>query len=164
MMATPQTHSPHFCINCEHDHFECVNQRDNSRYYPCSNTRCSCRHYIPISDKPENHKKYIRSITKIHDKVKYILENIPAFRELTNKQFVFAFWHYNNNFTTGMQLDARTYLALPDPESITRAKRKCVEENKDLGPTNEKTIDEKLAKEWGILQWVRDERDTEDFT
>lgn len=159
LQTTPQK-SQYFCINCEHEHFP--NQRDNT--YPCSNIRCNCRHFVPISDEPEKHKKYIRSMEKLKDKIEYILQNIPAFRNLTNKQFVFAFWHYNNNFTTGMQLDARTYIALPDPESIRRCRQKIVQNNPDLGPKDEKFIDEKLHKEWGILQWVTDQRDTEDYS
>jgi hypothetical protein len=101
---------------------------------------------------------------KLKDKIEYILKNIPAFRNLTNKQFVFAFWHYNNNFTTGMQLDGRTYLALPDPESIRRCRQKIVQNNPELGPNDEKFIDEKIHKEYGILQWVTDTRDTEDYS
>lgn len=147
------------CLNCEHDHF--ANQRDNT--YPCGNIRCYCRHFISSENRAEAHKKYIRSMETLTEKIEYILTNIPAFRNLTNKQFVFAFWHYNNNFTTGMTLDARTYLSLPDPESIRRCKQKIVQHNPELGPNDERFIDEKLAKEYGIWQWVTDKRETEDF-
>lgn len=158
-MAQPAQKSMHWCINCEHEHFE--NQRDNT--YPCSNIYCKCRHFISSTNEPDKAKKYIRSLETLTEKIEYILKNIPAFRNLTNKQFVFAFWHYNNNFTTGMQLDARTYLALPDPESIRRCRQKIVQHNPDLGPEDERFIDEKLHKEWGTLQWVTDKRSSEEY-
>lgn len=156
-----QTPTPNFlmCLNCEHEHFP--NQRDNT--YPCSNIRCKCRHFISINDEPEKHKKYIRSMENLSEKIEHVLKNIPSFRNLTNKQFVFAFWHYNNNFTTGMTLDARTYLALPDPESIRRCRQRLCEKNAEYKGDNEKFNDEKLHKEWGILQWVTDRRETDEY-
>jgi hypothetical protein len=38
-----------------------------------------------------------------------------------------------------------------------------VQHNPELGPNDERFIDEKLAKEYGIWQWVTDKRETEDF-
>ena len=89
----------------------------------------------------------------IHEKIKYLLEEIPEFRNYSNKQFVFAYWHYNNNFCPGMKLEIPTYQELADPETIRRCKQKVVEQNPLLA-SDEKTMSSKNTKKIAIEEWV----------
>lgn len=78
-----------------------------------------------------------------------MLRDVPEFRDLNNKDFVFLFWHY----TVGYVVPPRIRNKLVDPESIRRMKQKLVEENPELAPHEEITM-EKLYKKWGIEEYL----------
>lgn len=139
------------CSICHHFHHP-----DNDTKV-CTLLSCSCD---ITKFQPELETKsldYYQSVLNTFDdiagKVKYLLEEIPQFRDLTNKQFVFAYWHYNNNFCPGMKLEIPVYTKLTDPETITRCKRKVVENNPTLA-ASETLSNLKNAKQVAIMEWV----------
>jgi len=142
-----------YCVGCKHEHFFASDVGENGAWI-CSDIHCFCRQIEELNQIRESYKKYTESIQTIHDKIKWLLENIPAFRELENKQFIFAFWHYEHNFCPGMVLDMQTFVKLEDPETIRRAKQKIVENNPDLGPTNDKLLIEKACKKGALEEWI----------
>ena len=93
------------------------------------------------------------TFSNVADKIKYLLDEIPKFRDLTNKQFVFAYWHYNNNFCPGMKLEIPVYSKLTDPETIRRCKQKVVENNPSLAASDEFS-NLKNTKKIAIEDWV----------
>ena len=95
----------------------------------------------------------INTFTNIADKIKYLLTEIPTFRNLSNKQFIFAYWHYNNGFCPGMKLDIPTYHNLTDPETIRRCKQKVVENNPTLASGGTMNSQKKIKKS-AIEDWL----------
>jgi len=140
------------CSTCGHYH-----QPDNDTKV-CTLLSCTCdiTKFTPeIKTKSfAQYNRAINSFTKVADKIRYLLEEIPQFRELTNKQFVFAYWHYNNGFCPGMELHISTYYDLTDPETIRRCKQKVVETNPDLAASDEVT-DKKSEKKLAVEEWLR---------
>ena len=139
-----------YCLKCRHHH-----EFTNGALY-CSEKMCFCDKFTNAESLHlTEHQKVLDQMEKVKDKVAYMLENIPELRNLTNKAFVFAYWHYNNNFCTGMVLDVKTFYYLTDPEIIRRTKQKLVEKNPEkYGPTDELIDKCKAIKHGGILEWV----------
>ena len=136
----------------------------------CKNLDCNCENYLEVGDNSQDtvtkdhgvsvktysisdHQRIIESYDTIYDKIKYLLREIPVFRSLTNKQFVFAFWHYSFGFSPGMVLDTVTYNQLTDPESIRRCKQKVVENHPELQASDE-MLYKKDNKQLAIMNWV----------
>jgi len=139
------------CSICHHYH-----KSDNDTKV-CTYGICQCD---ITKFQPELETKsldYYQSVLKtyadIYDKVEYLLKEIPQFRELTNKEFLFAYWHINFGFAPGMKLEIPVYVKLTDPETVTRCKRKVVENNPTLAAA-EKLSNLKNTKEIAIMEWV----------
>jgi hypothetical protein len=150
-MSVYETKRKH-CLNCKHEHF----YDEMLKAWICAKITCYCRNFIESEHSFENHQKYIKSMDEIKDKVYYMLDKMPTTRNLPDKAFIFAYWHLNNDFSVGMQLDGKTYYYLAPPCSIERARRKCVEDNPDFAAYDETVRYEKQQKELGILAWVLD--------
>jgi len=139
------------CTTCGHLH------RSDNDTKICTLLECMCditKFQPQLETKSISHyQQILESYDNIYDKVKYLLEEIPAFRNLTNKELVFSFWHYHFGWTPGMILDIPTYSKLTDPESILRCKRKVVENHSELG-ADEKTLNKKYEKQLAIMDWV----------
>jgi len=123
----------------------------------CTLIDCNCditKFEPEIETKSLNYyQNVINGFNTIQEKIKYLLTEIPKFRDLGNKQFIFAYWHYNDNFCPGMILDIQTYHNLTDPETIRRCKQKCVEQNPLLAASNE--VNEfKNTKKSAIEEWL----------
>ena len=81
-------------------------------------------------------------------------EGIGGYENYSNKAFIFAYWHYNNRFCTGMILDVKTYNYLDDPESIRRMRQKFVEKNPQY-QVNDKMVEYGRAIKFGaIMEFV----------
>lgn len=137
-----------FCTNCQHEH------RDFDGVMVCKERLCFCDKFEEAGVGKAEYDKYTKSMDSTFEKIEWMLRNIPAFRELNNKQFIFAFWHYEFNFCPGMVLDIPTYSRLTDPESIRRAKQKIVEKYPELAPTDQTLLIEKAIKEHSLFEWV----------
>ena len=139
------------CSVCHHFH------RSDNDTKVCTLLSCSCditKFQPELETKSFNqYVQVINSFTNIADKIKYLLEEIPQFRDLTNKQFIFAYWHYNNGFCPGMTLDIPTYSQLTDPETIRRCKQKVVENNPTLA-ASDKMSNLKNTKKIAIEEWL----------
>lgn len=138
------------CLNCGHNHyFDLTVGR-----WLCVSPRCYCRTFIESQHSLDAHKKTVRQLQTVSEKVEHILKNIPTTRNLSNKQFVFAYWDLEHDFKIGTTLTSQTYLTLTDPETICRVKRKLVENNEEYRPYDAALTYEKYEKELGILAWV----------
>lgn len=139
------------CQRCTHFH------RSDNDTKVCTLLDCSCdiTTFEPeIETKSlDYYQNVIQTFTTIQDKIKYLLTEIPKFRDLNNKQFVFAYWYYNNRFCPGMALDIPTYSQLTDPETIRRCKQKVVENDPTLGASNE-ISNLKNTKKVAIEEWL----------
>jgi len=137
------------CNNCTHYHA-------STEPFVCTLLNCSCdeNSFEPYIEKKsfQYYTSVIESFESVHEKIKYLLTEIPEFRNYTNKDFVFAFWHYNNNFCPGMKLEIPIYTELADPETIRRCKQKVVEENPELGADKIQSF--KNIKQKAIEDWV----------
>ncbi len=140
-----------YCLNCRHHH---QIARD---VLICADRFCFCDKFANAEAlQLTEHQKILDTMDKVKDKVAYMLSDIPQLRNLSNKAFVFAYWHYNFNFCTGMVLSGDVYYHLTDPEIIRRTKQKLVEKNPELySPTEETVIAGRVLKFGGILEWVR---------
>ncbi len=138
------------CNNCNHHHA-------STEPMVCTLLNCTCdeNSFEPYLEQKsfQYYTSVIEQFDTIHKKIKYLLTEIPEFRNYTNKQFVFAYWHYNNNFCPGMKLEIPTYQELVDPETIRRCKQKVVADNPELTP-DEKTESFKGIKKTAIEEWV----------
>jgi len=135
------------CANCNHHHAAVEPQ-------VCTLLNCTCdENSFKDSKSFEYYTSVIEQFETIHEKIKYLLDEIPAFRSLNNKQFIFAYWHYNNNFCPGMHLAIPTYHELADPETIRRCKQKVVEQNPHL-KSDENLQSKKDAKKIAIEEWL----------
>jgi len=139
-----------FCTNCQHFH----NYYKPSNSYICSESMCFCERFESQGINKADYDKIKLELDTIKQKITWILENIPEMRELNNKQFVFAYWHYEFNFCPGMILDVKTYYHLTDPETIRRVKQKIVENHPSYGPTNDEFIIQKGIKKGAIEEWI----------
>ena len=92
---------------------------------------------------------------KAEDKVRYLLSNIKFLRNKPNKDFVFAYWVFCDGLIWNKPMTQEGARRLTDPETIRRAKQKLVEKNPEAyGPNNEEYIEEKNAKQFGIMEYV----------
>jgi len=139
------------CGKCNHYH------RSDNDTKVCTLIDCSCditTFEFEIETKSVNYyQSVIQRFTSIQERINYLLTEIPKFRDLDNKPFVFAYWHYNNNFCPGMMLDIPTYSQLTDPESIRRCKQKVVENNPTLA-ASDKLTSLKNTKRGAIEEWL----------
>lgn len=136
------------CVICGHFH-----KSDNDTKV-CTLIDCMCdiQKFQPeIETKSiDYYTNVMQSFDNVADKVKYLLQEIPGFKDLTNKQFVFAYWHYNNGYTPP---NVSIYSQLSDPETIRRCKQKVIENNPTLAASDEVTK-KKNIKENAIVEWV----------
>jgi hypothetical protein len=125
----------------------------------CSDQMCFCEKFVNADSlELTKHQSVLDQMDKVKEKIAYMLENIPELRNLSNKAFVFCYYHYNNGFCTGMVLTGKKYYELSDPEIIRRTKQKLVEkEPEKYAPTDELVDKGKGIKYGGILEWVRTE-------
>lgn len=131
------------CQNCGHDH-------NPPSFLFCNDRWCTCSNYT--SDGMEVVAKISATICNFSTNkeiVEYMLKDVSDFRNLSNRDFVFTFWHYVH----GYSIPPRMRKELTDPETIRRVKQKLVEENPAYAPTEEITI-EKIYKKWGVEEWV----------
>ncbi len=139
------------CSTCHHYH------ESDGDTKVCTLLDCSCditKFQPELETKSlDYYQNVINTFSNIADKIKYLLDEIPQFRDLTNKQFIFAYWHYNNNFCPGMKLEISTYSHLTDPETIRRCKQKVVENNPTLAASDEFT-NLKNTKKTAIEEWL----------
>lgn len=139
------------CNNCNHYHA-------STEPYVCTLLSCTCNDTtFERYDEKKSFQYYISVIEQfdtIYAKIKYLLEEIPKFRNYGNKQFVFAYWHYNNNFCPGMKLEIPIYNELDDPESIRRCKQKIVRQHPELAP-DEKIRSFQTIKQNAIEEWIK---------
>ena len=139
------------CSICHHYH------RSDNDTKVCTLLSCSCditKFQPELETKSlDYYQSVINSFETIAEKIKYLLQEIPQFRDLNNKQFIFAYWHYNNNFCPGMKLEIPVYIELTDPETIRRCKQKVVENNPTLA-ASEKLSNLKNTKEIAVMDWV----------
>lgn len=137
------------CNNCTHPHATTEPQ-------VCTWLNCNCdeNSFQPYIEK-KSFQYYTSVIAKhnaIHKTIKYLLTEIPEFRNYSNKDFIFTFWHYNNGFCPGMKLEIPMYKELVDPETIRRCKQKVVEENPELEADKIQSF--KNTKQKAIEEWV----------
>lgn len=123
--------------------------KEDSNY--CEQKMCFCQKFSTnTSLMLTDHQKAFDRLQTITDKIKYMYENIGGFENYCNKAFVFAYWHYNNNFCTGMTLDVKTYKYLDDPESIRRMRQKFVEKNPQY-KVNDKLVEHARMVKFGAI-------------
>jgi len=139
-----------FCLNCQHNH----NFYEPTQSYICSEKMCFCQSFESHGTTKTEYDEIKHQLNTAKEKITWILDNIEEMRELNNKQFVFAYWHYEFNFYPGTILSVETYRQLTDPETIRRVKQKIVENNPSYGPTNNKFIIEKGIKKGAIEEWI----------
>lgn len=140
-----------FCLRCSHHHEVAGDQ------LVCGQKMCFCDKFANADTlELTKHQAVLDQMDKVKEKIAYMLENIPELRNLSNKAFVFCFWHYNHNFCTGMVLSGKQYYEFEDPEIIRRAKQKLVEKDPATYGATEELVDKgKGIKYGGILEWVR---------
>jgi len=140
------------CSACGHFH----HPDDDTKV--CTLIDCSCditKFQPEIEGKSlDYHRNVISQFQTVQEKIKYLLTEIPQFRDLSNKQFLFAFWHYNDGFCPGMELSIQTYSELIDPETIRRCKQKVVENDPTLA-SSDKILEKKNTKKIAIEEWLR---------
>ena len=138
------------CYACNHHHSE-------TEPHECTLLNCKCDHEKFVAyagTKSFNfYVKVIASFDTAYEKVEYLIKEVPGFKNLTNKQFVFAYWHYVFGFCPGMVLDIVTYKNLTDPETVTRCKRKVMENNPSI-IVNDQLQAKKNTKQVAIMEWV----------
>lgn len=121
----------------------------------CKFQRCWCMKYEELKDNESvipMFQKYLDELTKVEDKVKYILINIPETRNLKNKDFVFFYWHLVSRLNI---VNNDVIKSLDDPESIRRCRQLLVQHDADkYGPTNQEHLTEKALKESATFCYV----------
>jgi len=116
---------------------------------------CFCTEYKELKSNQSvipQHRRYLEQYSKIEEKVKYILDNIPETRDMKNKDFVFLYWDLVHGLNI---INNETIRKLTDPESIRRCRQALVEhEPEKYGPTKEEFVYEKHLKENATYQYV----------
>jgi len=138
-----------FCVSCNHEH------KFNDGILNCSEKFCFCQRFIN-SDALilTDHQKMFDKLKTIKDKIKYMYEKIGGFENFSNKAFIFAYWHYNNRFCTGMLLDVKTYNYLEDPESIRRCRQKFCADNPQYQVNDKEVEYGRMIKFNAIVEFV----------
>ncbi len=135
------------CSTCGHYH-----KSDNDTKV-CTLLSCMCdiTKFQPIIETKslDYYQQVISQMETNQEKIEYLLKEIPEFRNYTNKEFVFAFWHYNFGYVPPLDV----YIKLTDPETIRRCKQKVVEQNPTLN-ASEKLNHKKSIKKGAIEEWV----------
>jgi hypothetical protein len=126
----------------------------------CKDVNCKCVKYIsatvemPVISEID---KYMDQFQTMHDKMKWVLENWKWFRNYTNKDLIFAWYRFINNWNPKKSiLTDEIFKRLDDPETIRRSKQKVVESDYNkYGPYLPSTIQEhKILKQYAIEQWI----------
>ena len=119
----------------------------------CMVHMCLCQVYIPQNpQRPadiDEYRSYIQSLHGTNAKIQAMLDDIPEFRNLTNKEFVFVYWHYHDGYVVPPQVRKH----LTEPDTIRRAKQKLVEENPKYLPDSN-TQAHKETKEMATKEYV----------
>ena len=127
------------CNNCNHQH------DSNTKW--CTLIRCLCtpEQFEPVQElQPVSYyQKTLKQLTDVYDKIKYLHENIPEFRNNDHMHFLFNYWHYHDNYVVPPQVRD----TLTNTETIRRTRQKLVEENPELGPTDDGLVQAKIVKE-----------------
>ena len=137
---------------------KCSHEKHDWETGVCLASGCWCMKYEEaVGDNSvfQAHQKYLEQMEKAEDKVRYMLSNIKFLRNKPNKDFVFAYWVFCDGLIWNKLLTQEGARRLTDPETIRRAKQKLVEKNPEAyGPNNEEYIEEKNAKQFGIMEYV----------
>ena len=124
----------------------------------CSIIGCKCIKfeeasiYSPVVSRID---EYMKDFEKIIDKMNWVLEHWKFFRNYSNKELVFAWFQYVNQWDTRMPLTKEQYKKLDEPESITRSRRYWVEKDPNkYGPFIPNIEEEKIFKQYAITQFI----------
>ncbi len=139
------------CSTCGHLH----RSDDDTKVCTLLSCMCDITKFQPEIETQtlDYYQSVLKTFTKVADKVQYLLTEIPEFRNLNNKEFLFAYWHYNFGFCPGMKLEVPVYHKLTDSETIRRCKQKVVEENPELAASSE-VASFKGIKKTAIEEWI----------
>lgn len=149
MLADTYTLRDAQCISCKHEHIF------KDGFLICSEKMCFCQRFVNVDSLIlTDHQKMFDKLGSVTAKIKYMYEKIGGFENYTNKAFVFAFWHYNNRFCTGMVLDVKTYHYLEDPENIRRMRQKFVADNPQYKVNDKEVEYHKAIKFDAIMEFV----------
>lgn len=123
----------------------------------CNKLNCRCIQFIPASpDSPVilDYLKYMEKMETIVEKMNWVLTNLRFFRNLNNKEIVFAWWQYVDGWDRRKPLTNELYHKLTEPESITRARRKLVEQNKaQYGRFKPSAEEERILKQIALEEY-----------
>jgi len=129
----------------------------------CGDLDCRCVAFISATEEmpvitPMD--KYIAEMTKIKDKMQWVLQNWKWFRNYGNTELVFGWWKFVNGFNIYNEvLSTEKRKIIDAPEGITRTRRLLVEKNPDeFGPFDPTLAEEKAYKQMGIFEWVIGEK------
>lgn len=125
----------------------------------CKDMNCNCVGFIAATvNNPVNTPmdKYVADMKQMKDRMRWVLQNWKWFRNYDNTELVLAWWKFVNNFNIYNEvLSIQKRHGIDAPESITRARRLLVEQNKEeYGPFRASLIEEKAYKQMGIFEFV----------
>jgi len=81
------------------------------------------------------------NLQKIQDNVKLLLTKYPALRNLkARKVAIWKYWEEFEGLENNFIMTKRTWLKITNPETISRAIRKCQELNPELRPLSEEQL------------------------
>lgn len=88
------------------------------------------------------------------DRMKWILTNLRFFRNLDNKNIVFAYWQYVDGWNRKTYMTDEQFKKLAEPESITRARRKWVEKDPEKYGRFDPTAEEqRIIKQFSLTEY-----------
>lgn len=139
------------CYGCDHDE----TAHDKEKNVCMGDITCPCWKFegYPTASEID---RYMAQIELQVDKMKWVLENLKYFRNYNNKELVIAWWRDINHIDLTKTLLTRDlFFKLDEPESITRAHRKCVEMDRQKYGEFEPTLTEqKSFKQFAIEEFM----------
>jgi len=93
---------------------------------------------------------------KLIDKMKYVLDNIKYFRNLSDKALAFQWWNHIEEWRwiNGESLNAEKLNHITEAGLITRARRALKEQNfEKYGPFIPNVEEEKILKQWQLEEF-----------
>ena len=139
------------CMACHHFH----DVSDETKVCTLAGCRCDYERFVPeIETKSvEYYNQVMQKYTDMEERIKYLLVEIPGFRNLNDKQFTMAYYHYVHGFCPGMILTVQKYHEIPEGGLVTRARRRVCQYNEDLRG-DEKRLKFTDIEQTAIMEWA----------
>jgi hypothetical protein len=134
---------------CKCNHDETIHAKNEPRV--CSDPNCACwGFHLKPAPRPD-YEKILSLLSTTEEKIKWLLDNLPELKELSNQEFIFVYWQIVDK----LLISTDTIHRITDYQAIERVKRLLVAEQPEkYAPKRTDLIDKKGIMSFVIQEYV----------